>query len=309
MALPTAQLGQMSSINMPSHMPTVLVPRQPRLWEQALAQILTQAAGQAVGQGIKNTMSGEYASEFGKTPNTGLKKFLYGSAIPQEEASRLRAADERSALEQYILDSRQAQERTAQDAALERQMAGDTSAEMRALDAAASARNLENLRSQNNLTETRERISGEGDVRERLARIEKQLMSPLEESQAGYYRARTEAERADAAAKGTGTDLLRQRLEESKGKGGKTPLPGLPGASTSTEPKAQTRTAAQWVKYYMDAGLRGSELEDAVRSTLRSQEPATSTRSTDPMQYYENLAELILNRDTPRRGFAGAGLF
>jgi hypothetical protein len=78
MALPTAQLGSMASLNVPSYIPSQVVRKEPKLWEAALAQLLTQAAGGVAGRGIENVMSRDYAPEFGMEKAGTLEKFISG---------------------------------------------------------------------------------------------------------------------------------------------------------------------------------------------------------------------------------------
>jgi hypothetical protein len=88
MALPTASLGQMPSLNVPTHIPNQVVNKQPKLWQQALAGILAQAAGQAVSQGVGNSMARDYAGEYGEQEATGFDSFLKGPKVGEKEHAR-----------------------------------------------------------------------------------------------------------------------------------------------------------------------------------------------------------------------------
>lgn len=89
MALPTAQLGGFPNINVPSFVPVVETSKRPKLWEQVLAQVLSQAAGSALAQGAQNVMTKDSAAEFGETPNAWYKRAFVGPNVgPQEAAQR-----------------------------------------------------------------------------------------------------------------------------------------------------------------------------------------------------------------------------
>ena len=66
MALPSAQLGSMTSLNVPSGMPTVVTQPKEKYWQKILAQALAGAAGQAATQGVSNAMSKDYGSQMGE---------------------------------------------------------------------------------------------------------------------------------------------------------------------------------------------------------------------------------------------------
>lgn len=73
-ALPSAQLGGLSSLNVPSYIPTVEIRKEPKAWERALLQLLTSAGGAVVSQGVQNAMQPDYDTN----PNTGMSKILQG---------------------------------------------------------------------------------------------------------------------------------------------------------------------------------------------------------------------------------------
>jgi hypothetical protein len=86
--LPTASLGSMPSLNVPTHIPVTVVNKQPKLWQQVLAGVLAQAAGQAAGQGVGNAMSRDYAGEYGDAGATGFDKLLQGPKVSEKEHGR-----------------------------------------------------------------------------------------------------------------------------------------------------------------------------------------------------------------------------
>jgi hypothetical protein len=162
MALPTAQLGGMASLNVPSHIPTVVIPRQVPLWQQALASMLTQAGGAALGQGIQNFMSGEFAGEFGEAPVTGIRKFLTGPGIGEKEASQRRTltAQKESDIRNIIAQGQR--ERLSQTEATNRlaaelgaRLAGEENAWARTEAELKQRGDIEGIRARQHLAETR----------------------------------------------------------------------------------------------------------------------------------------------------------
>lgn len=81
----------MSSLNVPSYIPSVGVSKEPKAWEKVLLSLLASAGSAAVGQGVQNAMSRDYATEFGKTPATGFGKLLQGPAVGDRQASDIRS--------------------------------------------------------------------------------------------------------------------------------------------------------------------------------------------------------------------------
>lgn len=125
MALPTAQLGSMPSLNVPSYIPTVQISKEPKLWEKALMSMLANAGSAVVSQGVQNMMQPDYAPD----PATGLERFLHGPKINQARAGEL----DRQVIEQQRIDdaNRQARlnrmvEMTGQNKVLANQAAQQT---------------------------------------------------------------------------------------------------------------------------------------------------------------------------------------
>ncbi len=81
MALPTAQLGTMPSLNMPAYIPTTTVTKEPKAWEKALLAIVANAGSQILGQGVSNAMQQDFAAQNGETPTTGVSKFFSGPRV------------------------------------------------------------------------------------------------------------------------------------------------------------------------------------------------------------------------------------
>jgi hypothetical protein len=85
MALPTAQLGSMASLNVPAYIPTTVVPKEPKAWEKALLALVTQAGSQVLSQGIQNSMQQDFASQNGETPTQGMAKFFQGPKVTRAD--------------------------------------------------------------------------------------------------------------------------------------------------------------------------------------------------------------------------------
>lgn len=89
MALPSAQLGQMPTMQMPYNIPVVPYTKEPKAWEKALLTILASTGSAAATQGIQNVMSPDYAAEFGQTPRSGLSRLL-NPVVGTQQAESLR---------------------------------------------------------------------------------------------------------------------------------------------------------------------------------------------------------------------------
>lgn len=91
MGLPSAQLGSLPGLNVPSSVPLAIVPKVPSLWQSALASFLAQTGGAVGTQLVGNAMSRDSAPEFGKTAATGWDKLVHGPEVGDKEAAQLRA--------------------------------------------------------------------------------------------------------------------------------------------------------------------------------------------------------------------------
>lgn len=108
MALPTAQLGGLPNINTPSYIPLQVIPRQPTIWQQALASFIGNTAD-TVGQKLAtNELEAEHAQEFGQTPSSGWDRLMHGSAVNDKEAAQMRDINSATSL----LGTREAGENT-----------------------------------------------------------------------------------------------------------------------------------------------------------------------------------------------------
>jgi hypothetical protein len=207
MALPTAQLGGFSHINVPAYIPISQVRREPKLWETALAQMLTQAAGQVVGQGVQNAMSRDYASDFGEQPASFMGRMMQGPRIGEREANQRRGieAERASNLQKIIAEGNI--ERMRQTEATNRATVGvenDIAKEQMAYD-----RLMAQLDDQ----------SKDRELKDRLAAADVRKMSILDEIRARREKPARDAETEWRKAQ---TDKTREEIEKLRD-----PLRGL----------------------------------------------------------------------------------
>ena len=121
MGLPSAQLGSLPSMNLPTSIPTIGVQKSPKIWQQALMQILTQTAGNVVQQGIGNAMSRDYSED----PATGWQKLLSGPKVDkaqnmQNKSLAATASEGKAGREFTAGENRLARELTSSEHGLDR---------------------------------------------------------------------------------------------------------------------------------------------------------------------------------------------
>ena len=198
MALPSAQLGQLSNINVPSHVPVQAVAKQPKLWQQVLMQALAQGLSGAVGQGVENAMSRDYADPaLGEKKATGFDKLFHGATVNEKENTRRQT--ERARKEEHTREiiARGNERRGADTEATYRQAknveADVTRAEM------DNARLMAELQHRSQELAQRERHAGADIRRDRLLKqidVERDLIKavneqPLQNAQVDRLRAET----------------------------------------------------------------------------------------------------------------------
>ncbi len=91
MALPSAQLGQMSTLNAPSSVGLQVVRKEPKAWQTALMAILENAASSVASHGVQNYMSKDYATQNGQKDSSGFNKFWNGPQVTQQQNEQLSA--------------------------------------------------------------------------------------------------------------------------------------------------------------------------------------------------------------------------
>lgn len=219
MALPSAQLGSMSSLSGPSYVPTVvLAPKEEKYWKKALASILTQVAAGAATQGLTNTMQRDNAAEFGETPATGWDKVWQGPKVDKNEAVRRRESakqDERllasAKLQLGLGDIAAAESRTNREAAVQNNERAASDRRMSWYEEMAA-------KTRGNTADNRwDDARQEGADARALARLDKQIEAeePYRKSQIGVNEAQTKRYNAEA-------DWNKQLMEGALGgKGGK----------------------------------------------------------------------------------------
>lgn len=239
-ALPSAQLGSMANLSVPSYVPTVQRQKEPKLWEKALMTILTQAGTQAVSQGVGNAMANDNAAEFGKTPRSGFGKLL-APVVNDTEASRLRADDSASQRQQFGLDSERMRQDKGIEADTQKDIRGFSEQGLRDIDRDIAARSLEKLRSTNDLGRDAQKFENEQAVARLTAELTGRDPYHVALANAAEANSQSTRKRADSDAmldvgklreqnaKASGEEMrakmVQQELERTNGKPG-----GKPGA-------------------------------------------------------------------------------
>lgn len=250
MALPTAQLGQMPTLQMPFYIPVTPYEKHPKAWQQALISIMAQTGANALGKGVENYMQPDYAPQ----PATGMDKFLHGPMISQQRAGEL----ERQGLEQQQIDNaaRNARlnrilEATSQNRARAGQMAQQTIDVNRAaqdLQLGGESRDIESAIAQNTAAHQR--------VQDLIAQINAERERQLAQQQGALLGAQTKNIGAEAAQHTLQNRMMLDSMNALRAKGGLPPideqgyatqsapstLPGLPGKGTSAFNAPNTST-------------------------------------------------------------------
>lgn len=276
MALPTAQLGSMASLNVPSYLPTQVVRKEPKLWQTALAQLLTQAAGTAVSKGVDNVMSRDYAEQFGETPASTGSRLFQGPQVGAREAEQRRsiAAGKESDLRNIIAQGNR--ERLSQTEATNRATVGvenDISREQMAYDRLMAEMAI------------REKEMG---MKDRLGAAEIRKANLLEQIRAERERPGREAETAERVAR---TEKIRGETTQAKelhdlitGKGKKVEgnKPSANVAKFAAGQKQVSSVAPTQSDPAMDAVLQrflrpsgGPMTEEALRASLGGSTPTS----------------------------------
>lgn len=218
MALPSAQLGSMSSLSGPSYVPTVVLPpKEEKYWKRALASVLTQMAAGAATQGVSNAMQRDYATDVGEKPAGFWDKAVSGPKVSEKEYTRRQTekkADERllanAQLQLGLGDIAAAENRINREAAVQNN------------DRAASDRRMSwyeemAAKTRANTADNRwDDARQEGADAKALKRLEQQIEAerPYRESQIGVNKAQTERYNAE-------TEWNRQLMQGALGGGKK----------------------------------------------------------------------------------------
>lgn len=211
MALPSAQLGQLPSLNMPGSIPTIQVQKEPKAWEKALLSILAGTASNVLSQGVANSMERENAAEFGATPASGFDKFWHGAAVDDRAATerRTRATEEKklaSTERSNRLDRMQAGTRMNQQATadLNRQ----------ALETDRLAADIERGRGMQDIDLERLRSQQAAErVQQLIAEIGKVQQGRVAEADIGLKGAQTKNYEAQAAQQGLQNEMMKSAMQ------------------------------------------------------------------------------------------------
>lgn len=301
-ALPSAQLGGMPSLNVPSYIPTTVVQKEPKAWEKALLAILTQAGAAAAQQGVQNAMSQEYAPEFDKTSTTGFQKFLKGPTVNERQALASRADTGATNRLQSEMDAARAMQANKLDAEAMHDASTYADRGLDNVDRDIAARGLEKIRGETDARNLGIKATDE----QALARLKAQLErdDPYRTAMAGDAASQTRLREGQATqvekqnalipspppAKGKGTTLPGL---DNVGKGGPTPSTA---ASISTESRirqglAQGKSIEEIIQGIQDearqTGTRkaaqtavkdkDSAAVDAIKARLFNMNPWTDT--------------------------------
>ncbi len=221
MALPSAQLGSLGGINVPSFVPVTQVQKQPKLWQQALLSVLASTATNVAGQGVQNAMSRDYAAE----PASGFDKLVSG---PKKNAAmhldETRQGREDNRLQARIAGELALQELAAQPGAKEAMMRAEN--ELQRLHASdmqgRSEQSQRAIAAGNNMTS---RANNTDDLASRklLAEAEQTFQRPLREAQ-------TTNLQEESSSKKTQRQLMERAMAQGdqeaarKANGGQEPL-------------------------------------------------------------------------------------
>ncbi len=189
MALPTAPLGQLPSMNMPYSIPRYEQPAS--IWEKALASFLVNAAGGAATRGVENVMSKDYATQFGEKPATGFSRLL-GPNVGAEEARQRRSITAQKDMSQAEIDAANTRAQAdrelkmnldAMEGSRERYRLQQGTLDKAAAERAAAQRQADEIAANLNLVTTKQNLENN---------------SPVSQAQAGYYRGAGDKYAADA---------------------------------------------------------------------------------------------------------------
>lgn len=222
MSLPTAQLGGMANLNVPSYVPLVQVQKPVPAWQQALLGVLASTAGAAGQQAVGNAFQRDYSPE--GEGATGWDKLLHGAkttgAMQQQDKAQ---AGENTRLDKRLGLERELQKANSGDAfarqvlsdqsALSRQNQEDTSrlALQREAEAGTSGRASAALQNQ------REMSKEEMDLRKTLQNAEQTFNNPYRAAQIEELKAQTGHVKGQTDAQAVATELQKRFMQDKNG--------------------------------------------------------------------------------------------
>lgn len=282
MALPTAQLGSMTTLNVPTGRGVVVKPTP--LWQQALMQILAGTVGDIAKTGVSNVMSRDYATEAGQTPAGTWDRLLHGPQVSEADIRQMRTekgAEGRLAKE---LTSREALARMSEEGANARQKSsqeftGSENQKGREFTAGEgeksrefSAYESEAQREAAALLAGQSEAAAERRLREQIA-----AEAPTREALAGHYNAQTAQ--------------INQLLETMKQlTAGKTP--GTPTTTTPPTPFDERQAAIQKM---LDQGI---PMPAIIKSLETNPEERQTVTPLAPNDVYETMRNLLDIKNT-----------
>lgn len=296
MALPSAQLGQLPSMQVPFYTPVVPVSKEPKAWEKALLSILTNTAANVVSRGVENFMQPDYA----ETPRTGFSKFWSGPQEDRAQHAQGKKQEFDTMMEQFKLDNARTQQNSAQDYGLMRDTNAFAERGLESIDQSNNAQALERLRQSGALAVEGQRTQHEQELAKLRATLESQDPYRIAgtknlEAQTGYHQAQADKDKLS-------NDMIRASLEQQALKSGKPPvgpapmssLPGLPkpGAAPvqpprATDPEQRTR----------DLLSRGLDPETiALMLQAERNMPSPQQEATNAQMKQDDLVRSILDR-------------
>lgn len=272
MALPTAQLGSLSSINLPTYGQNPSY-RPVSPWVQAFASILANAGSAAGDKLVSNELSGDNASEFGRKDATGWDRLLHGPAVDDRAAMQLRGqAGDR---EQLAAQDQFAQEREAQRQAAELERTKTTERGATERNRQTNATSAEDLANRMNMElASTDRTQGGAD-----ARLQQELAAkrPLNDAQIAEAQAVARYHNSQAALQDKTTALI-PNPPTAPGSGPVNPniakfASGQSGAVSGggVVPGSDTRSDAEIIQSYLDQGVPEQQVSGMMQSAAAKQ--------------------------------------
>lgn len=288
-ALPSAQLGGMPSLNVPSYIPTTVIQKEPKAWEKALLAILTQAGAAVAQQGVSNAMSQDYALEFDKTPTSGPQKFLKGPTTNERQALAARADTGATNRLQAEMDSARDLQANRLDAEAMHDASAYADRGLDNVDRDIAARGLEKLRMENDTKNLGIRSADE----QALARLKAQLEreDPYRSAMAADVSSQERLRSADAMRVEKTNKLIPDKVQTG-GKGvtlpglpkpGEAPPP-LPVASVSTDDRIRQGLAAGKTIEEIVQGIQDEARQLATRKAAQTAVKDKDTSAVDAIK-------------------------
>lgn len=276
MALPTAQLGQLSSINLPNYAPSSQ--KRPSIWSGVLANILASAGTNAADSVASNEFSRDYATQQGQDEATGWDKLLHGPTVNAQQNAQLNS--EAAAREQLATKDQFDTEHEQEQQAFQQGLHADTEkgATMRAeqernTQLGINADNLDRSLALSDQTQ-------QGDTQRQAALLTAE--APTRQATADYQK----SEMAKNAAQMEGISIQNQLLRNALPKpataatvnpniakfaaGGASPQPSGGGVV----PGSDTQSAEDSVQSMLNSGMSPAQVQQILMKQSQVQDSA-----------------------------------